>query len=144
MDVKIRLNLDSAAVTLDDDGLIDEVEMHRILCSIPPKITKILGRSPNCICDAPEADDVLKDTNGNTVGAITLISSIDKDPEIRAAATAGYRKAGLEVTRLSTMLPTREKRVVKAIGAALQAESDLEVAAMFAIRYNEDFGEEEE
>jgi len=46
-------------------------ELHRILATVPGKIYEQLTR-PDCVCDAPEACDKLKDINGNSVGFLKL------------------------------------------------------------------------
>lgn len=71
MRICIEINCDSAALFEDDDH-VDEVELHRILCSVPPKVNQQLERPP-CLCDAPEAADKLLDINGNTIGTLKVI-----------------------------------------------------------------------
>ena len=61
----IRIEIDCDDDALEDDGSIDEVELHRILCTVPPKVNNQL--------DAPEALYKLLDINGNTVGTLKVI-----------------------------------------------------------------------
>jgi hypothetical protein len=70
MEIEIKINCDDAA--LEDDGGIDEIELHRILCTVPPKITSQLERDSECICEAEESVDKLMDINGNTVGFLKV------------------------------------------------------------------------
>jgi len=49
-----------------------EDELARILSLCSAKIARQLERDPGCVCEAPEADDKLLDSNGNTVGTIRV------------------------------------------------------------------------
>lgn len=46
--------------------------LRYVLHRVPMKVREQLQREPGCLCDAPEAADVLKDINGNTVGQLRL------------------------------------------------------------------------
>jgi hypothetical protein len=48
-------------------------ELYRILRKVTRKVRGIRSRVSNCLCTAPEADDVLLDVYGNTVGTIQVI-----------------------------------------------------------------------
>jgi hypothetical protein len=71
--MKIRIEIDCGNAALQDDDGVDEVELHRILCTVPPKVNKQLERDDECVCDAPEVADKLMDINGNTVGTLEVI-----------------------------------------------------------------------
>ena len=47
-------------------------ELSRILSGCPDKVAEQLSR-PDCLCDHPEAADVLLDINGNNTGSIVII-----------------------------------------------------------------------
>jgi len=65
MKVKIEFSTDNASFTDDFDGELDIVLKQALY-----KILKQVKRNPEDGCDSPEADDVLIDTNGNTIGSI--------------------------------------------------------------------------
>lgn len=69
MRVKIEVECDNAAF---QDGQLYN-ELRRILRQALRKVPKLRRRKP-CLCDAPEADDVLLDTNGNTVGRVEVFA----------------------------------------------------------------------
>jgi tetrahydromethanopterin S-methyltransferase subunit G len=66
MKVKIEFNMDNAAF---DDAL--EEELSYVFRQAQQKILKQLKRAP-VLCDHPESDDVIQDSNGNTVGSIKV------------------------------------------------------------------------
>jgi hypothetical protein len=49
-----------------------EVELGRILSTIPEKVCRQLERDGRCICEALESADKLLDVNGNTVGTVRV------------------------------------------------------------------------
>lgn len=67
--MKLKIEIDCVGSALHDDIL---EELTSILGTVPGKIERILERDGRCICCALEADDVLKDSNGNTVGVISI------------------------------------------------------------------------
>lgn len=67
MRVTIVLDCDGAA--FEDEPI---AELTRILGTVPAKLTRILARTPGCVCTAPEADDKLLDSYGRTVGSLTV------------------------------------------------------------------------
>lgn len=63
----IEIELGNAAFEDDLYG-----ELQRILGTVPRKVYKQLSRAGGCLCTAAEADDLLKDVNGNTVGTVRV------------------------------------------------------------------------
>lgn len=66
MKVKIEFCCDNAAF---EDGFASE--LRKILTQARDKIL-VQRKRKRVICTAPEADDVLMDTNGNTVGTVEV------------------------------------------------------------------------
>lgn len=71
--ITITINTDSAAF---DDNPIPEIQ--RILAVVPAKLHRIINRKPGCVCVAPEADDKIQDSNGNTVGSLRVIKPVEQ------------------------------------------------------------------
>lgn len=67
----MKLNI---SLEIDNDAFENnlESELARILGTVPGKVMRQLGRDSTCACIHPEADDVLQDINGNTVGTVSL------------------------------------------------------------------------
>lgn len=55
-----------------------EVELARILSTIPKKIVEQLKRDGRCVCEALESADKIRDSNGNTVGLIQVVTDNGK------------------------------------------------------------------
>ncbi len=64
---KIRIEFDTTNAAFEAPGEID-----RILLQARDKIQRQQMRAPATHCDAPEAADVLMDSNGNTVGRVII------------------------------------------------------------------------
>lgn len=68
MRIEIKMEID------DDEGErryeVPEI-VRDALRDVPRKVEAIINR-PNALCTAPEACDVLRDVNGNTIGAIKV------------------------------------------------------------------------
>lgn len=68
--MKIIIEIDCT----DDAMMSDPIgELERILQTVPRKFEEQYGRAPGCLCNAPESADKLRDSNGNTVGSLTVI-----------------------------------------------------------------------
>jgi hypothetical protein len=65
--IVIELAMKSAA--FEDDP---EAELRRVMQQAWTKAERQLARAPGVVCDAPEADDVLLDSNGNRCGVIRV------------------------------------------------------------------------
>jgi hypothetical protein len=48
-------------------------EVEAVLVQAQAKIRAQMRRKPGAVCTAPESDDVLLDTNGNTIGNVAVI-----------------------------------------------------------------------
>lgn len=68
MKVKIEFSTNNAAF---EYGF--EEELGYILHQATQKLFEQRRRDPATVCDAPESADLLKDTNGNTVGTVQLV-----------------------------------------------------------------------
>ena len=67
MKVTVEFSIDSAAF---EEDLPQQV--FDTLVQAAGKAVRQLGREPGCICTHNEADDVLKDANGNTIGTVAV------------------------------------------------------------------------
>jgi hypothetical protein len=65
--MRVIIEIDIDTVAFDEPG-----ELRRILNLVPEKVDRIVARAPGCICTIPEADDLLKDAFGNTVGTVEV------------------------------------------------------------------------
>jgi hypothetical protein len=86
MIIKLEFRCDGAA--FDDEP---SQEMHRVLETVPRKVVAVLAREAlkDTVCDAPEADDLLLDINGNVIGKIVVLTGSpdeDRDKESRRIA----------------------------------------------------------
>ncbi len=70
MKVTIEISCDGAAFR--DSDLAMSGELSLVLSRVPAKVRNIMARDPGVLCDAPEVDDVIIDSNGNTVGSIKV------------------------------------------------------------------------
>jgi hypothetical protein len=64
--VKIEFRIDNDAFEI-----LGDLEYDNILRQAIRKIKRLRERPP-AICDAPEADDILKDSYGNTIGTVSV------------------------------------------------------------------------
>jgi hypothetical protein len=46
--------------------------VHNLLRAVEPKVQGLLSRSTACVCDAPEADDQIRDLFGRVIGTLSL------------------------------------------------------------------------
>ena len=67
MKVRIEFDTDNAAF---EDGF--GYELAKVLGQASDKVIRQMSRCDGCVCDAPERDDVLLDSNGNTVGTVRI------------------------------------------------------------------------
>jgi len=67
MRIIIEIDCGNDSFFTDFDG-----ELGLILKSVPGKVANICGRASGCLCDAPESDDKIQDSNGNTVGSVQV------------------------------------------------------------------------
>lgn len=65
--IRIEFCTDNAA--FEDDFA---TEVRRVLEQATWKVCRQMNRSPGCMCTAPESDDKLLDTNGNTCGKVEV------------------------------------------------------------------------
>lgn len=66
MKVTLEINMDNAA--FEDNPF----ELRSLLLIAATKVENQMMRDENVICIAPEADDKILDSNGNTVGFVKL------------------------------------------------------------------------
>ena len=68
--MKVTLELELGNAAFEDDMAR---ELCRVFSTGPGKVMRQMERDPATVCDAPEADDKLFDSNGNTVGMVKVI-----------------------------------------------------------------------
>lgn len=71
--MRIIITIDAENDAFQDNPI---PEVQRILAVVPAKLHRIINREPGCVCTAAEADDELRDGNGNTVGSIRIIEQV--------------------------------------------------------------------
>lgn len=49
-----------------------DATIEYVLMTAVHKIRRQRQRDPGCVCTAPEADDILKDINGNDIGTVRV------------------------------------------------------------------------
>lgn len=68
MKIKIEFNADNAAF----EGDLFPTELAQVLHDSGLKIINQLTREDGCVCEHPECDDKILDSNGNTIGIIVV------------------------------------------------------------------------
>jgi hypothetical protein len=96
--MRVRLCMDVDIMELSTTiGL--EKEIYCVLNTVPSKVMRQMERDPRCLCTAPEADDLLKDLNGNNIGYVSV--SIDA---VSTSSNDGEQEERQEIVR--DLLPT--------------------------------------
>lgn len=54
------------------DDYHPEQDLRDMLAGVPGKVSRILARSPACLCTAPEDDDIIRNKHGNPVGTVKV------------------------------------------------------------------------
>lgn len=67
-----HIAVDVSFAGLYEDASDLEAALPGIIEQVKQKVPRILAREPGCVCTALEADDVIKDQNGNTIGQIHI------------------------------------------------------------------------
>jgi hypothetical protein len=73
--VEILFNCNNAAFEDNFKG-----EVNHVMSQAVRKIHEQVARDTATICDAPEAGDTLLDSNGNSIGTVSVTGTVDAGP----------------------------------------------------------------
>lgn len=68
--MKVTITFETGTAAWVDEGF--GWQLRHVLEQVEGKVMRQLTREPGCVCDAPEADDKVIDSNGNTIGSVKV------------------------------------------------------------------------